>query len=206
MDNAVYIPSTWRRLCAHGIDSILRAVMYVPFAKSFFLLMFTEEKVVLPLEGFLFLLLLPAIYEFLFLYTMQATPGKWLLGLKVVPQNHPQSELHWTQCVLRSVVERGTLFVSWALYATAFFKYDRTHVADWVAETRVVQFSPRQNRTRIRWVLGLIFIVLYSYDGLRNAQNVLRMVDWQERQLDLRVLLDGEAFSDIMIEFEEADE
>ena len=206
MDSAVYVPSTWRRLFAQGIDSILRTVMYLPFAKSFFLLMFTEERVVLPLEGFVFLLLVPAIYEFLFLYLMQATPGKWLLGLKVVPQNNPHSELHWTQCVLRSLVERGALFISWGLYATAFFKYDRTHVADWVAETRVVQFSPRQSRPRIRWFLGLIFIFMYSYDGLRNAQNVLRMVDWQERQLDLRVLLDGDAFSDLMIEFEDMDE
>ena len=205
----VFVPSTWKRLGARSLDSLFEMIMYVPFLKTLFLLIFDEGPVHMSLGVFFVILFLPAIYEGVFLWLMQATPGKWLLGLKVVPQGNPEKELHWTQCVLRPLVERASLFFSWAIFATAFFRYDRTHVADWVAETRVVQLTPRAQRPQLRWFLGLVFVFLCAAEGLRGASSIIHAIDWQERRVDLRALYESEAgggMQDMQIEIEGADE
>lgn len=202
MDN-IYVPSTWRRLTAQAVDSLIRVVFYLPFAKALFTLAFTDEEVLVSLGHLLLMFLIPAIYEFIFLVLMQATPGKWLMGLKVVPFSNPSEKLHWSQCVLRPLTERLSLFFSWAIYAAAFFRYDRTHVADWVAETRVVQFTPRPQRAGIRWFLGTLLVIFYIYDGMHSAKNLIQVIDWENRQVDLRALLDSDSVSEMMEEYED---
>lgn len=197
MDN-VYVPSTWKRLIAQGIDQFVRVFFYIPFAKPFFLLLFTDESVQISIVQFLVFFSVPAIYEFVFLILMQATPGKWIMGLKVVPRSHPADKLDWQQCVLRPLMGRMSLFFSWAMYATAFFRYDRTHAVDWVAETRVVQFTPRVTRTRIRWFLGSLLVVVNVYEGLVSARGILNAIDWENGQVELRSLMDVESLDDMM--------
>lgn len=197
MDN-VYVPSTWKRLIAQGIDQFVRVFFYIPFAKPFFLLLFTDESVQISIVQFLVFFSVPAIYEFVFLILMQATPGKWIMGLKVVPRSHPADKLDWQQCVLRPLMGRMSLFFSWAMYATAFFRYDRTHAVDWVAETRVVQFTPRVTRTRIRWFLGSLLVVVNVYEGLVSARGILNAIDWESGQVELRSLMDVESLDDMM--------
>lgn len=196
MDN-VYVPSTFRRLIAQGIDQAVRLIFYIPFLKSFFLLIFTDDPVRVSFYTLGLMFLIPAIYEFIFLVMMQATPGKWFMGLKVVPFSHSNEALDWRQCVLRPLTERLTFFFSWAVYALAFFRYDRTHLADWVAETRVVQFKPRSSRANVRWVTGSLLIFLYVYEGLVSSAAVLRVVDWQNKQVDLRDIVATDYMEDM---------
>lgn len=188
-----YIPSTWRRLMAKGVDSVIRFVFYLPYAKPFFLLFFSDEKVTLSLMSFFIIFITPAVYEFIFLVTMQATPGKWLMGLKVVPFYDVSAKLDWRQCVLRPLVERLSFYFSLAIYATAFFRYDRTHAADWVAETRVIQFSPRPIAPRIRWFMGTILIVLNLIEGLQSASRILSVINWGSNKVELREILNAQA-------------
>lgn len=195
MEN-VYIPSTWRRLVAKGLDSVIRSIFYLPFVKSFFLLLFTDEDVRISLGSLLVMFIVPAIYEFVFLALMQATPGKWLMGLKVVPFNDASAHLDWRQCLLRPLMERLSFFFSLAIYALAFFRYDRTHLADWVAETRVVQFTPRPVRTKIRWFLGSIFVLLNVVEGLQSSARILDIIDWEKGQVELRLLMDVSSMED----------
>lgn len=198
--DSVYIPSTWRRLAAKGIDSLIRSLFYLPFVKSFFLLVFTDEDVSISLGSLFVMFIVPAIYEFVFLAFMQATPGKWLMGLKVVPFSDSSAQLDWRQCVLRPLVERLSFFFSLAIYALAFFRYDRTHLADWVAETRVVQAAPRSSKTKIRWFLGSIFILINVFEGLQSSSRVLEVIDWGRGQVDLRSLMNVESMDDEFME------
>lgn len=205
----VFVPSTWKRLAARSLDSLFEVLMYIPFIKTLFLLIFDEGPLYMSLGWFLLILVLPAVYEGVFLWLIQATPGKWLVGLKVVPQGNPDLELHWTQCVLRALVNRASLFFSWAIFAMAFFRYDRTHVADWVAETRVVQFVSRLRRPKVRWFLGIILVFSCAAEGVRSASGILRAIDWQEKRIDIRALYESETGSgiqDMQIEIEGADE
>lgn len=202
----VYVPSTWKRLAALTIDQLMILPFYLPFAKKFFSVFFTDDDVYLSLVQLFVLFMVPALFEFLFLVVMQATPGKWIMGLKVVPQENPYEELHWTQCVMRPIASRLSFFFAWGIYALAFFRYDRTHLADWMAETRVVQFVPRVRRARVRWVLGLLFVLMYSYEGLGYSSAVLNQIDWRNHQVDLRALADIAGFADIQFDdFEEYD-
>lgn len=198
----IFVPSTWRRLMAHGIDQGLQLVLYIPFGKSFFLLIFTDESVRISLVELFVLFMIPALYEWVFLTLMQATPGKWMMGLKVVPFSSPLEALSWQHCFLRPLVGRLSFFFSWGIFALAFFRYDRTHLADWMAETRVVQFVPRIRRASVRPILGALLCVFYVYEGLSAARSVLQIIDWENRQADLRALTDFESLSEVMEDYE----
>lgn len=174
---------------------------YLPFAGVFFRLMFSDEDVYVSLTQLLILFLMPAVYEFVFLVMMQATPGKWVFGLKVVPANNSAERLHWTQCLMRPLMGRLSLFFSVAIYALAFFRYDRTHLCDWVAETRVVQAQPRVKPARLRWFLGTLLVITYAYEGLVSSKLFLNSIDWSHRQADMRLLFDLQDYIDV--DFEE---
>lgn len=201
MDN-IFVPSTLRRLLAQGIDQVIRLFFYLPFAKSFFLVIFTEGEVWISTGQLAVLFLVPAIYEFVFLTLFQATPGKWFLGLKVVPSADPKANLGWQQCVLRPLMGRLSFFFSWAIYAVAFFRFDRTHIVDWVAETRVIQSTPRQVRAKLRPILGSLLIIMNIYEGMVSARGVLQAVDWKNGQVELRSLMDFESLEDAIDEYE----
>lgn len=199
MSSEAYFPSTWRRLFAYFIDQGISLLFYLPFAGSVYKLVFTTEEVYLSVVELLVLFLMPAIYEFVFLLLMQRTPGKAVCGLWVVPFSNVSEKLDWRQCVLRPLVGRLSFFFSWSIFALAFFRYDRTHLADWVAETRVVQNSKRESAPKIRWFVGLILVVAYAYEGLVSSSAVINSIDWVNLQVELRSAL----FVDEMLEIPE---
>lgn len=200
MMTEAHVPSTWRRLFAYSIDQMVVLPFYLPFIGIFLRLFFTDDEVLVSLNQLLVLYLIPAVYECVFLVLMQATPGKWLMGLKVVPSRNYDEKLHWSQCLLRPLVGRLSFFFSAAVYSVAFFRYDRTHLCDWVAETRVVQGTPRPHKAQIRWILGTVVLLLYVYEGMVSAKMVLNSIDWQERQADLREVFDLQDYVDVNFE------
>lgn len=185
---------------AYGIDQVVIIPFYLPFIGVFFRLILTEDDVYLRLPQLALLFLIPAVYDFIFLVMLQATPGKWLMGLKVVPFSNSSGKLEWTQCLLRPLTARLSFFFSWAIYAVAFFRYDRTHLCDWLAETRVVQKTPRMVLPRLRWIAGTVLVILYAYEGLVSSQIILKAIDWSNGQADVRAVLDLQDYVDMELE------
>lgn len=204
MEN-VYVPSTWRRLFAYGIDQIFVLVFYIPFAKTFLQIFTTDEDIYISLGKLILMFLVPAIYEFIFLLILSATPGKWLLGLRVVPAHNAYGELHFAQCLLRPLVGRLSFFFAWAIYAVAFFRYDRTHLVDWLAETRVIQLTPRVQRPHLRWFLGSVLVVGYLYEGLLYSHQVINSIDWGNKRVELRSLLGADQMDMMDFDFDDND-
>ena len=194
-----HIPSTWARLIARAVDQLASSVFYLPFASYFIEMMFTENDVLISLPKLFVLFMIPAIYECVFLIFMQRTPGKWLMGLTVVPADDAHGKLRWDHCVSRPLTGRLSLFFSLAIYALAFFRYDRTHLCDWVAGTRVVQAKPRTKRTTIRWVIGSFLVLSCAYDGFLSARKVFDNIDWEYKEADLRGVMH---FDESMVEVE----
>lgn len=188
---SAYLPSTWRRLAAYILDQMIMMPFYLPFAGVFVDLVFGGDEARISLFKFTLILMTPAVYEFVFLLLMNATPGKWLLGMKVTPAKDLEAGLDWHQAFLRAFVGRLSLFLSSAIYALAFFRYDRTHLVDWIAETRVVQNTPRRERPQIRWILGSLFVVYFCIEGWSAASQVMRAVDWSEKEVNLSELQDA---------------
>lgn len=182
----VYVPSTVKRLLAFCVDQAFLLFFYLPFYKIFWQLVVSDAEVIISLNVLILLYLTPAFYEFIFLVMWQATPGKLFFNLKVVPYRESSAALNLSSCLLRPLVGRFTLFFSWAIYALAFFRYDRTHLADWVAETRVVQYSPRWSRPKVRFVLASFIIIFYLFDGLSSSYRIFRTIDWKNRKVDFR--------------------
>lgn len=199
MEDAYYVPSTWARLFARLLDQVFQLLFYIPFGKILFDLVFTEDDVVISLWQLLALFLIPAIYEGVFLVLMQRSPGKWFLGLKVVPSHDVHAKLRWDQCLLRPLVGRLSFFFSLAPYALAFFRYDRTHLGDWVAETRVIQFTPRSSRPKIRWIVGTFFILTNAFEGMSSSARILNSIDWENRQVNVREIIDVQDPADMDI-------
>jgi uncharacterized RDD family membrane protein YckC len=182
----IYVPNTTRRLFARLIDQLITLIFYIPIAKAAMLLILTDQEVEISVYLLILMGLIPAIYEGMWLWLMQQTPGKWFLGLKVVSSDDPDRPLDWQQCVMRALVGRLDLFVSLAVYATAFFRYDRTHLADWLAETRVVQEKPRLKPAQCRWILGSLFVLIYSLQGLEQAAHFLKNASVHDGKISLR--------------------
>lgn len=180
-----YVPSTWKRILAYSLDEIFMIPFYLPFVGIGIQFFWGEEDIVISLLQFFLILFVPAVYEFVFLLLLQSTPAKWFLGLKVVPAHDWEADLSWQQALLRALTKRLSLFTSTAMYVLALFRYDRTHLADWVAETRVVQATPRHARPRIRWFLGTILTVYFLVEGLSLASKVLGAIHWSEGVVSL---------------------
>lgn len=197
---SAYLPSTWKRLAANGIDELFMIPFYAPFFGIFLTMMTSEESVSIPIFTFFLILFVPAVYEFVFLVLMQATPAKWLLGLTVVPAGNFEEPLGWQAAFLRALAKRLSLFLSLAPYVLALFRYDRTHLVDWVAETRVVQNVPRPRPAKIRWFIGSVFFIYFCIEGWSAASKVIETIDWQNNQVYLDELLAAYSLEDFEVE------
>ncbi len=202
----VYVPSTVKRLLAFGVDQFLVLLLYIPFIKIFTQALLDDGEIYFSLWSLLYLFLAPAFYEFLFLFLWQKTPGKWLFNLKVVPAADGLGQLGFSGSFLRALAGRLSFFFSSAIYAVAFFRYDRTHVKDWLAETRVVQSSPRRKHPKVRWILGSILFLSYLYEGILSSSRIIENIDWKNKHIEIHALVDGRGFSAIQFADETAED
>ncbi len=191
----IYVPDTKKRLFARLTDQLITMIFYIPIANAVRLLVFTEQEVEISIYLLALMGLIPAIYEGMWLWLMQQTPGKWFWGLRVVSCDDPDRPLDWQQCVMRALVGRLDLFLSLAVYATAFFRYDRTHLADWLAETRVVQEGPRSKVAGCRWVVGSFLVLVYSIQGLEQAAQFLKNATVRDGKVSLRQIYEAQQIS-----------
>lgn len=122
--------------------------------------------------------LLQFAYRWLFLYFMGATLGKLMMGLRVVsfPDEGP---LTLMQSLIRVLTDGLSLFFNEGLRVLGLIRFDRRHVADWVAETQVRQRHPREHPPRPRWVLAVILCVYFSLTGFLSAYSLFQRSIWE---------------------------
>jgi uncharacterized RDD family membrane protein YckC len=197
---SIYVPSTFKRILAFSVDQFLVLFLYLPFMNLFWSVYFENEDIYISLGSFFVFIFLPAIYEFVSLVLWQATPGQLMNSFKVISASKSSLPLSLEQCFLRSIMGRFSLFFSWAIYAVALLKTDRTGLPDWVAETRVVQFVPRSSTIKIRWILGPVLIVLYAFEGLTSSSNLWQEIDWENKQVELRRVLELDSLDTLLSE------
>jgi uncharacterized RDD family membrane protein YckC len=121
--------------------------------------------------------LLRLFYKWMFLFFLGATFGKWLFGLRVVPALHPSASLGLMQSLLRVLTDDLSFFFGQALRALALVRLDRTHVSDWVAETRVVQFSKPGRSLRRHWILALLVMVFSFWSQFQSVYRLFLIMD-----------------------------
>lgn len=168
MEIARSAPTLFRRLGARMVDGFLFGVFFIPFwLQTGFAQSWNSGVLVL----FLKLLLMQMVFEAALLALFQRTPGKWLFSLRLVSQSDGAVPT-FVQCLIRVVTCNFSLFLGWSLYAFAFIRLDRTHPADWLAGTRLVQehdakiyHAPPQRKILYAligiFILGPLFATIY---------------------------------------------
>lgn len=124
-------------------------------------------------------------YETFSVGFFSATIGKKQMGLTVINRNgfEGKKQVHLDQAFLRSLVSQLSLIFGWSLFVTAFLKYNRTHIADWVADTQVLSKSPQSIRPKIRWVLAFGFIFIFLAGSIKNTVMTLDSLEWKNPYL-----------------------
>ncbi|MEI7973273.1 MAG: RDD family protein [Bdellovibrio sp.] len=180
-----HVASTWRRLLALGVDSSLHSLSFAAFLQAHRMGIFSSAPVLIPyLKLFGFLIWFFA-FQFSCLYWVGATPGKLLMGLRIVDRR-TGSGLLPMQAFLRVLADSLSVFLGFGPRALALLRFDRTHVSDWVAETQVRQFVPRDSFPRRRVILGVLLFLLLSWSGLMARYQQFIRLEWKP---------DGIAFS-----------
>ncbi len=181
------IPSTFQRAKARLIDELICLVLSLPVTGHLFLTEFNEDADWnLPWTGLFYWAGIRLFYFYVSYRFFQKTLGKWVYDLRLVPAANYNAELTDSQILLRLVAEWFKLPLSWSIYSIMFFRYDRRHFADLVAETRVagpVQARPTTSRrTKIRWIVGII--LLFSvFSGLKSTGEFVALLEWNKEFL-----------------------
>ena len=180
-DNPQILPpdcflASWpKRITAYAIDSALIWLSLLPLWLQLITTYFSKGEPTLTWNWLLAGLLLVLFYQWLFLYFLGGTIGKLIMGLRVI-SIHPNQDLGLFQSLLRVLSNALSIFFGEALRALAFFRLDRRHVGDWVAETWVVQFQPLGHFPKRHWLLGsVIFLFTFTtsfHDIYTLVQNV----------------------------------
>lgn len=175
-NTATFVPSTWKRLMARGLDQIFISMVLFPV-----LLMRPETEdgwIQLTIPWALFVFLYPLVYEALCLCFFQTTPGKWIFNLKVIPAS-AIAKKHWgLHALIRALVCYVGFFI-WAFFATALWRYDRRHLADLIAETRVVGIVPTKMH-KVRPLIGLIVVMLGLVQGWISTVEQIQSIDYED--------------------------
>jgi uncharacterized RDD family membrane protein YckC len=170
----MHVASTWKRIWARLIDQVLLGFIIVPLIWFF---PAADGWMYMPVTSFLGISVIPLVYESAFYYLMNATPGKWIFGLKVVPVNDGK---HWGgRVLLRASSLYFTLFFSWALYLTALYRLDRRHVFDLLAETKVVS-QDHAAKMKLHPIFASILIVIGVTTGLAEARYRFGMISLEQ--------------------------
>lgn len=177
------IASTKRRLLAFAVDLFIGSLFYLPFVMHLQIRNFlSQEPVEIPVRVLIGCFATHLVYQWLFLKLLSGTPGKLFLGLRVVNRN-TGGELGWMQALIRLFANVISAMFGYSFYAFVFFRFDRTHLSDWIAETQVRQFVPRSEPARRRPVFGLLLFLVLFVRGFMSTYNSLQNIEWKGTQV-----------------------
>jgi uncharacterized RDD family membrane protein YckC len=169
-----FTASTVRRLGAYVVDACIVGLLFLPVSLQAWQSYLARGFVEIEWKWIAVCFLLQFSYRWLFLKLLGATLGKMLFGLRLISINGNE-QLTWMQSFLRVMVDHLSIFLGEAFKALMFLRFDRTHLSDWVAETKVVQFQRRKSyparRVFFTIILFLYLLVTGFLKSYRMAQH-----------------------------------
>lgn len=174
----MFVPRTSLRLFARGIDAIIVFALWIPLLGSSTADFLSAERWWMSWPYFLYFLAAPLIYEGLCVAFFGTTFGKWVFFLRIVPSKNPEGRLTLIESFTRALAMELNLFFSWAVQALALLQPDRRHLADWIAQSRVVSSKPRPYPPRIRWFWSSLLIAGLAWSGWSHGRSMMRSLHW----------------------------
>ncbi len=172
-----HFPSTWRRISAHLYDQFYIVLLQSPVWIAVIMDFHNSDKIRISWPYLIYIVFISLAYEILSLYFYSATLGKWQMGLRVLSR-HSEGELGVDQAILRVLVSRLSFYLGWSIFALAFFRHNRTHLADWIAGTQVVSTKPRKSRPKIRLVIGTVLVLLTGTESIKSSIVKINSLVW----------------------------
>lgn len=156
-------------MIAHGIDEIIGGIFFIPLIVFAIKKISLGEEIYFQWKWILALSVSRFVYEALCLNFLQALPGQYFLGLRVISVEHPELGLGFGQCLVRVFVEQLKYLVGPSIYYMALFHKERQHIGDLLSESRVVQEHGRPQSFQMRYILGSILVYLSLVSHLGEA-------------------------------------
>ncbi len=182
-----YVPSTKRRILAGGIDQIIIMIpailIFYPNLKA----LFNTSEIKINIFVLAAVITCQFLYFFLSYLLMEATLGQKLVGQKLVSISG--EKLAAVQIAIRVLCDQLSVFFSYGLFCLIFFRFDRTHLSDWLAETKVVQDEERKLPAVRRVVVCVLLTGYFCIDGFHNFYNLVHLTEIRGSQLILKIPL-----------------
>lgn len=161
-----HVPRMSVRFFAFYLDEGLRWMVLAPFLGMYFFAGLWGQVSVVT-SGTLVLVFLSLVcFRVLCLYYAGGSIGKLVWGLRV--RHRDGGELTLMQSILRVVADELAIFFAFAPRALAFFRWDRTHLSDWIAETRVISLKEQNFIPEVRPLWGAVLVIVGLYWGVAN--------------------------------------
>lgn len=180
-----FFPSTWKRLIARLLDDGYIFILQLPVVVVFVVNSFQSESFKIHWAHAVYFILVRILYETISVAFFSTTLGKKQMGLTIINRNRgvEKTKIGFDQALLRSIVGQLSHIIGWSLYVTAFFKHNRTHVGDWIADTQVVSYTARDKRPQIRWIFAIGFMILSFSSSIKGTAASLNSLTWQKPYL-----------------------
>jgi uncharacterized RDD family membrane protein YckC len=172
--NLLYTAKSWKRTFAYFVDQFLLLIILSPLYFKQILEIFRMGELRWSIGLLVSAWIVYFLYQFFFLYFFSATPGKALLGLKVV-NNNEGVFLKGSQIFLRSFSHVLITVLGFALVVPALYRLDRRHFADWIAETKVVQSTPRVLAPTRHWIWAAVLFIYFFNSALVSLYSLVQM-------------------------------
>ena len=180
-----YTANTGKRIIAYLIDSIITSFCLLPVWIQVAGSYLRDGVVSVDLSWILVSALLILFYRWLFLYFLGGTLGKLIMGLRIVPMSNLNQELGLLQSLIRVLTDGLSIFFGQAPRALALLRYDRTQLADWVAETRVVQATPRKRPPVRRKILAILIVLISGWNTFTGAYFFFQEFRFEEGKITM---------------------
>jgi uncharacterized RDD family membrane protein YckC len=177
--------STYKRFFAFHLDGFFVFFLWTPVWIQIVGSLVKTGEMHVSWKWLLISFALQFFYKVVFLKFAGATLGKLIMGLKVIPKYAEGQDLGWSQSLIRVLADHLGFFFSFATYALAFIRHDRTHLSDWLAETRVVQKNPRKKNTKRRWLLAIGLVVYFLISGFYSSYFLIQNLSWTTQGVSL---------------------
>lgn len=201
-----HLPSTWRRLAARLTDDVYIFILQSPVVYIFLRDFFQTGESKIHWAHAVYFLLIRVVYEGLTVAFFSTTPGKWQWGLKVINKNREStktSQVQLDQAFLRALVCQLSHIIGWSLFVTALYKHNRTHIADWLAETQVVSLDfKRKSRPQRRWIFATGFIFFFMTGSMKGTAMTLQSMTWKSPFLYIENSEFAKIFNEMELSFE----
>ncbi|MES3039118.1 MAG: RDD family protein [Bdellovibrionota bacterium] len=179
------VPNSWRRLTAHFIDSLVLSALCYPVFSQMMHAWETQGEVSVHWALALYFIIARISYDVLSVYFFQGGLGKKIMHLCVVDNRNVHRPLSLAQCLLRAFGQRLSFFFSYAPQALALNRHDRTHLVDWLADTRVAQKTPGLSRVKVYPIWVAVLVLYFVFQGLAVANSQISQMDWEKPNLIL---------------------